>query len=154
MKVFLLAVTILLLINRIRSTPRMLSKTLYENNTQKAIDKLKKQIDGIETMSNKEDVLKITQYIVAVLVWLYAMLIIIYYILVGNRFQSNATMLMLTAIQIVTMFIGTKMTLKEFDMVNPENMNNNIKYHRYWFLFNVVLDYVYYPITIYLLLNV
>lgn len=153
MKVFLLAVTILLLINRIRSTPRMLSKTLYENNTQKAIDKLKKQIDGIETMSNKEDVLKITQYIVAVLVWLYAMLIIIYYILVGNRFQSNATMLMLTAIQIVTMFIGTKMTLKEFDMVNPENMSNNIKYHRSWFLFNVALDYVYYPMTICLLLN-
>mgnify|MGYP003319374115 CR=1 FL=1 len=153
MKVFLLAVTILLLINRIRSTPRMLSKTLYENNTQKAIDKLKKQIDGIETMSNKEDVLKIAQYLVAVLVWLYALLIIIYYILVGNRFPSNATMLMLTAIQIVTMFIGTKMTLKEFDMVNPENMSNNIKYHRSWFLFNVVLDYVYYPITICLLLN-
>lgn len=149
MKVFLLAVTILLLINRIRSTPRMLSKTLYENN----IDKLKKQIDGIETMSNKEDVLKIAQYLVAVLVWLYAMLIIIYYILVGNRFQSNATMLMLTAIQIVTMFIGTKMTLKEFDMVNPENMSNNIKYHRSWFLFNVALDYVYYPMTICLLLN-
>lgn len=153
MKVFLLAITILLLINRIRSTPRMLSKTLYENNNQKAIDKLKKQIDDIEIMSNKEDVLKITQCLVVVLVWLYSVLVIIYYILVGNRFPSNTTMLMLTALQIVTMFIGTKMTLKEFDMVNLENMNNNIKYHRSWFLFNVVLDYIYYPMTIYLLLT-
>ena len=152
MKVFLLAVTILFLINRIRSTPRMLSKALYESGAQQSIDKVRKQIDNIETLANKEDVLKITQGIVAVIAWLYSILIIIYYILIGNRFQSNKAMLILTALQIVTMFIGTKMSLKEFDFVNLENMSNK-KFHRSWFLFNVILDYVYYPMTIYLLMS-
>lgn len=152
MKVFLLAVTILLLINRIRSTPRMLSRILYENSTQQAIDKVRKQIDDIKTISSKEDVLKLVQCIVVVLAWLYSILIIIYYILIGNKFQSNEVMLILTALQIVTMFIGTKMSIKEFDFVNVDNMSNK-KFHRSWFLFNVMLDYIYYPMTIYLLLN-
>lgn len=153
MKVFLLAVTILLLINRIRSTPRMLSKTLYKNNTQQAIDKAKKKIEDIDINEiNKEDILKITQSIVVVCAWLYSMLIIIYYTLVGNRFSSNAIMLILTALQIVTMFIGTKMSLRDFNFVDLDNVSNN-KFHRFWFLFNVLLDYVYYPMTIYLLLT-
>lgn len=152
MKVFLLAVTILLLISRIKSTPRALSKTLYENNLQNNMTKFRKQIDDIETTSDKNTVLQVTQYIIAVLVWLYSLLIIVYYILIGNRFQTHTMMLILTALQIVTMFISTKRTIKEFDLVNIENMNN-VTFHRSWFLFNVVLDYVYYPMTIYLLLN-
>lgn len=152
MKVFLLAVTILLLISRIKSTPRELSKTLYENNLQNNMTKFKKQIDDIETMSDRNTVLQVTQYIIAVLVWLYSLLIIVYYILIGNRFQTHTMMLILTALQIVTMFISTKRTIKEFDLVNIENMSN-VTFHRSWFLFNVVLDYVYYPMTIYLLLN-
>lgn len=151
MKVFLLAVTILLLIGRIKSTPRALSKTLYENNLQKNVVKFNKQIDDIETTSDKNTVLQVTQYIVAVLVWLYSLLIIVYYILIGNRFQTHTMMLILTALQIVTMFISTKRTIKEFDLVNIENMNN-VTFHRSWFLFNMILDYIYYPMTICLLL--
>ena len=151
MKVFLLAVTILLLINRIKSTPRALSKTLYEANLQKNVTKIRKQIDDIETESDKNTVLQITQYIIIALVWLYSLLIVIYYILVGNRFQTNTSMLMLTAIQIVTMFISTRRTLKEFDLVNVESLNN-AKFYRLWFLFNMILDYIYYPMTICLLL--
>lgn len=152
MKVFLLAVTILLLICRIKSTPRALSKTLYENNLQKNVVKLSKQIDDIETTSDKNTVLQVTQYIVAILVWLYSLLIIVYYILIGNRFQTHTMMLILTALQIVTVFISTKRTIKEFDLVNIENMNN-VTFHRSWFLFNMILDYIYYPMTICLLLT-
>lgn len=153
MKVFLLAVTILLLINRVRSTPRMLSKTLYENDAQQTIDKVKNQINNsIKTIEDKALVLKTVQVLTVVLAWLFSILIIIYYILIGNRFSSNTLMLTLTALQIVTMFIGTKMSANEFDFVNIDNMSNK-KFHRSWFLFNVMLDYVYYPMTIYLLLN-
>lgn len=152
MKVFLLAVTILLLICRIKSTPRALSKTLYENNLQKNVAKLSKQIDDIETTSDKNTVLQVTQYIVAILVWLYSLLIIVYYILIGNRFQTHTMMLILTALQIVTVFISAKRTIKEFDLVNIENMNN-VTFHRSWFLFNMILDYIYYPMTICLLLT-
>lgn len=152
MKVFLLAVTILLLISRIKSTPRMLSKTLYEANLLKSVTKLKKQIDDIETTSDKNTVLQITQYIIVALVWLYSLLIVIYYILVGNRFQTNTMMLMLTALQIVTMFISTRNTVKEFDLTNIESMNN-VQFRRSWLLFNMILDYIYYPMTICLLLT-
>lgn len=151
MKVFLLAVTILLLIGRVKSTPRTLSRTLYESNLQKNVAKLKKQIDDIETVSDKNTVLQITQYIIVALVWLYSLLIIIYYILIGNRFQTNTAMLMLTALQIVTMFISTRNTVKEFDLINIENMNN-AQFRRSWILFNMILDYIYYPMTICLLL--
>lgn len=152
MKVFLLAATILLLISRVKSTPRTLSRTLYESNLQKNVAKLKKQIDDIETMSDKNTVLQITQYIIVALVWLYSLLIIIYYILIGNRFQTNTMMLMLTALQIVTMFISTRNTVKEFDLTNIENMNN-AQFRRSWLLFNMILDYIYYPMTICLLLS-
>lgn len=152
MKVFLLAVTILLLISRVKSTPRTLSRTLYESNLQKNVAKLKKQIDDIETMSDKNTVLQITQYIIVALVWLYSLLIIIYYILIGNRFQTNTMMLMLTALQIVTMFISTRNTVKEFDLTNIESMNN-VQFRRSWLLFNMILDYIYYPMTICLLLT-
>ena len=152
MKVFLLAVTILLLLSRIKSTPRMLSKTLYEANLQKSVTKLKKQIDDIETTSDKNTVLQITQYIIVALVWLYSLLIVIYYILAGNRFQTNTMMLMLTALQIVTMFISTRNTVKEFDLTNIESMNN-VQFRRSWLLFNMILDYIYYPMTICLLLT-
>lgn len=152
MKVFLLAVTILLLIGRVKSTPRTLSRTLYESNLQKNVAKLKKQIDDIETMSDKNTVLQITQYIIVALVWLYSLLIIIYYILIGNRFQTNTMMLMLTALQIVTIFISTRNIVKEFDLTNIENMNNS-QFRRSWLLFNIILDYIYYPMTICLLLS-
>lgn len=152
MKVFLLAVTILLLLSRIKSTPRMLSRTLYEANLQKSVTKLKKQIDDIETTSDKNTVLQITQYIIVALVWLYSLLIVIYYILIGNRFQTNTMMLVLTALQIVTMFISTRRTVKEFDLTNIESMNN-VQFRRSWLLFNMILDYIYYPITICLLLT-
>lgn len=153
MKVFLLAITILLLINRIRSTPRMLSKTLYENSAQQGIDEVIKKINNVKTVEEKETVMAITQIIVKALAWLYSTIVVIYYMLIGSAFQSNSMIVMLTAIQIVTMFIGTRMSLKEFDFVNPENMRNETHFHRHWFLFNVVLDYAYYPMIIYLLLN-
>lgn len=153
MKVFLLAITILLLINRIRSTPRMLSKTLYENSAQQGIDEVIKKINNVKTVEEKDAVMAITQIIVKALAWLYSTIVVIYYMLIGNAFQSNSMIIMLTAIQIVTMFIGARMALKEFDFVNPENMRNEVHFHRCWFLFNVVLDYAYYPMIIYLLLN-
>lgn len=152
MKVFLLAITILLLISRIKSTPRMLSKTLYENDSQKSIDKVRKQIDDIKTTLDKETVLKVVQYTTVAIAWLYSTFVVIYYMLIGNRFQSNTVMLILTSWQIVTMLIGTRMAIKDFDFVNLENMSNK-KFHRSWFLFNVILDYIYYPMTICLLLT-
>lgn len=152
MKVFLLAITILLLINRIKSTPKMLSKTLYENDSQKSIDKVRKQIDDIKTTLDKETVLKVVQYTTVAIAWLYSTFVVIYYMLIGNRFQSNTVMLILTSWQIVTMLIGTRMAIKDFDFVNLDNMSNK-KFHRSWFLFNVILDYIYYPMTICLLLT-
>lgn len=152
MKVFLLAVTIMMLIGRIKATPKNLSKTLYKNSLQKSVDNLKKTVDNIKVESNKEAVLSITQSIINVFIWLWSLLIIVYYILIGNRFSSNATMLMLSAIQIITVLVSTKAVFKNFNLLNIPSIEN-IKFDRYWLLFNVILDYVYYPMTIYLLMT-
>lgn len=144
MKVFLLVVTILLLISRIKSTPKMLSKTIYESGLSKSYDEMKKQIDGKD-----EELLSIVRIVTIVLVWLFAMLITVYYILIGNRFSSNMIMVVLSGLQITTMFLSTRRAMKEFDFVN---FDINGKFRRSWFLFNTILDYVYYPMAIYLLI--
>lgn len=143
MKIFLLAITILLLISRIKSTPRMLSKTLYRVNLSKALDKQKKLLE-----SKDESYVTVLHGVSAVTVLLLQALIIAYYLLVGNRFHSNTMMLILTALQIVTVFItcGKQLNKKLFSL----NIDDH-KFHRFYFLFNVVLDYIYYPMTIYLL---
>ena len=146
MKVFLLATTILLLISRIKSTPRMLSKTLYRANLSNELDKQKKAFEG-----EREDFVALVKGASVVMVLLCQAFVFVYYLLVGNRFSSNIMMLILTALQIVTIFITTtKMTL------NTNAFSQNVddhKFHRLYFLFNVVLDYIYYPMTIYLLLT-
>ena len=144
MKIFLLAVTILFLIVRIKSTPRMLSKKLYYANLSKSLDKQKKSLEGKE-----EDYITLANGVAVVIALLLQLLMIIYYSLMGNRFSSNTIMLILSALQIVTIFITCITEL------NKKTFSTNIedhKFHRFYRLFNVVLDYIYYPMGIYLLI--
>ncbi len=143
MKIFLLAITILLLISRIKSTPRMLSKTLYYADLSKSLDKQKKLLEGKD-----EIYVTVAHGVSVVIVLLFQALIIAYYLLVGNRFSFNTMMLILTALQIVTVFVtcGKQLNKNSFS----QNIDDH-KFHRFYFLFNVILDYIYYPMTIYLL---
>lgn len=144
MRIFLLAITILLLISRIKSTPRMLSKTLYYAKLSKILDNNKKAEEGKD-----ENIITIVHSISMAITLLVEALMIVYYLLVGNRFLSNTVILILTALQIVTVFITCRKHLN----VNAFSQNiEDYKFYRFYFLFNVVLDYIYYPMVIYLLI--
>lgn len=147
MKVFLLAITILLLICRIKSTPRTLSKTLYQASLVKSLNKQKESIERIKNENGEEGV-ELTKAAAIIIVLLLYVLMVVYYSLIGNRFSSNTTMLCLSAIQILTVFITCKMELN--GNVFSQNVEDH-KFHRFYRLFNLILDYVYYPMAIYLL---
>lgn len=143
MKIFLLAITILLLFFRIKSTPRMLSKKLYYENLSKALEKQKEA-----TQKLSEDLTTTLLGTSVIITLILQALMIVYYLLIGNRLSSNVMMLVLTALQIATIFITC------IEQLNKNLFSQNIedhKFYRLYFLFNVILDYIYYPMTIYLL---
>lgn len=145
MKLFLLVVTILLLLSRIKNTPRQLSKTIYFAKLREALEKQK-----IEKEKQGEENYKALQGVAILIVILLDIFFVIYYLLVGNRFSSDVSMLVLSALQIITVFITLKKTFNE--KMLSENIED-YKFYRFYFLFNVILDYIYYPLTIYMLMT-
>lgn len=144
MKIFLLTVTILFLISRIKNTPRMLSKKLYFRKVEKSIESNNKSFDG--KTDDEVNVLKGTAILISLLFQVFC---IIYYMMIGCRFQIEL-MLILTALQIVTVIITTKRTFT--DKLFSQKIED-YTFYRWYFLFNIVLDYIYYPLTIYMLLK-
>lgn len=144
MKIFLLAITILLLISRIKSTPRVLSKTLYYRSLSKLLEKQK----TLEK-DKDEDYVRLLFCISKIIIVLVYILTIVYYLLIGSMFSSSKILLVLTAVQIVTVFISCGKQLNEKAL--SLDINDH-KFHRFDFLFNVILDYIYYPMVIYLLI--
>lgn len=145
MKIFLLVVTILMLLHRIKQTPRMLSKTIYRAKMREALEKQK-----IETEKRSEENVSALQGAAILIVLLLDIFFVIYYLLVGNRFSSDIAMMILSALQIITVFITLK---KNFNGKMFSQDIEDYKFHRLYFLFNVILDYIYYPLTIYMLIT-
>ena len=145
MKLFLLVVTILLLLSRIKNTPRQLSKTIYFAKLREALEKQK-----TEKKKQGEENYKALQGAAILIVILLDIFFVVYYLLVGNRFSSDVSMLVLSALQIITVFITLKKTFNE--KMLSENIED-YEFYRFYFLFNVILDYIYYPLTIYMLMT-
>lgn len=145
MKIFLLVVTILMLLHRIKQTPRMLSKTIYRAKMLEALNKQK-----VEMEKQSEENVSAMQGAAILIVLLLDIFLVIYYLLVGNRFSSDITMMVLSALQIITVFITLK---KNFNGKMFSQDIEDYKFHRLYFLFNVILDYIYYPLTIYMLIT-
>lgn len=144
MKIFLLAVTILFLISRIKNTPEMLSKKLYFKKVEKAIESNNKSFNG-----KSDDEVNILKGTAILILLLFQMFYIIYYMIIGCRYQTEL-ILILTALQIVTVIITTKRAFT--DKLFSQNIED-YKFYRWFFLLNIILDYVYYPLTIYMLLK-
>lgn len=145
MKLFLLVITILLLLSRIKNTPRQLSKTIY-------FEKLRKSLENNKSIKEEQgelnyEAIKGVAILITILLNIF---FIIYYLLVGNKFSYDMKMFILSALQIITVFITLKKTF------NGKMLSENIedyKFYRFYFLFNVILDYIYYPLTIYMLMT-
>ena len=143
MKILALAILIILLFCRIKGTPNMLSKRLYMKRMQKCIDKNKESFKDMD-----EEHKKSAQSLAIILTWMLEIFFIIFYIVLGTKLDTTY-MLVLSALQVFTC-IYTGVT-----QVNTSAFSQNIedfKFYRWYFLFNVILDYMYYPVAIYMLL--
>ena len=144
MKTFLLIVTILLLISRVSSTPRNLSKKAYEKYIEK---ETKSMADNFAKKNENE--LFTFKFVTCLLVFLFAIFMFWYYLHIGGRF-SNKILYVMSVVQASTVIMSSwkDLSSKSFS-TNPEDH----KFDRWYTLFNVILDYVYYPMVIYMLLQ-
>lgn len=140
MKIFALVILFLLLFNRIKTTPSMLSKRLYRKRMQKTIDK-----------QGKEEISGTMQGAAILLVLLMELFLIIFYGVLGGSIGTT-TFIVLSALQIVTCIWTTLRNLADFKSAFSKNIDD-YKFYRWYFMFNVVLDYIYYPLAIYMLLK-
>lgn len=142
MKIFLLVISILLLILRIRQTPKHISKSVYIRSVEKSVDDY---IEVIENQTKKENAtMKVFSTAICIVIDLFY---VWYYWYIGSKFQP---LLALSVIQIVTVIISFVFAAKQ-GLYSTDV--NTYKFRRWYFLFNVLVDYIYYPMAIYLLMT-
>ena len=130
---------------RIKETPKLLSEKIYHKKIQEA---LKKNQESLSKLSEKEFVFaKHATFFIGTLLYLF---FAFYYYFITCRFPTNAVVCALSALQIGTVFINLVQNVK----VGVFNQNiEDYKFYRGYFLFNVILDYIYYPLTLYMLIT-
>ena len=143
MKILALTILIILLFCRVKNTPSMLSRKLYMNRMQKSIDKNK------ESLKNMDETQQAAAKLGAlIIVWVLEILFSIFYIVLGTKLGTTY-MLILSALQVFTcLYSAVKQAIMSAFSENIEDF----KFYRWYFLFNVILDYMYYPVAIYMLL--
>jgi uncharacterized protein YqhQ len=144
MKIFLLLITLLLFILRVYGTPRMISKKAF---FKKLNESLKKNDENFKDRTDKE--VKITKHFALTVVGLLQFMLAIFYMAIGARINITYFTI-LTLIQILTV-IYTSITQLNMNAFSQDMKHH--KFHRWYFLFNVILDYIYYPLAFYLLIK-
>lgn len=79
------------------------------------------------------------------------LLLIVFYIVLGNKIGTTEFIVM-SALQVFTCLWSLGVNLSEIKTAFSYNVED-FKFHRFQLLFNVVLDYIYYPWAIYMLLK-
>lgn len=145
MKTFLLIFTILFFFQRIKSAPRFLSKKMYKKYVQKGIATMQETLAENSSISTDDYKAIIVALSVAAYIFCF-----VFYLLLASRFSDITFLYILSVLQSVTVIISAWRDIKE----NPfsENVEDH-KFYRMYFLFNVILDYIYYPAVIYMLLK-
>lgn len=145
MTIFLVTITALLFILRLKGIPKMLSKKVYMKKMQECIDK---NILSFEKAKDEKaiELIKITALVFG---FIFECVLALYYIVLGTNI-GVIYFTILTVLQILTVFeTGRRqLNMKAFSL-NIEDY----KFYRWYFMFNVVLDLIYYPLAIYLLLK-
>ena len=144
MKILALTILFILLFLRIKGTPSALSKTLWRNKVMKSIEKQKAAYDGKPT----SDAFQGTVIIFAFLAELF---MVIFYIALGSSIGTTEFVI-LSALQVFTCFWNFGTGIMEFKAAFSYNIEDH-KFHRFKSLFNLILDYIYYPLAIYMLLK-
>ena len=142
MKILALTILFVLMFFRIKGTPSALSKTLWRKRMIKQLAKNKENNNG-EPLSDAMQG--------ALIVFFMELFLIIFYIVLGNKIGTTEFIVM-SALQVFTCLWSFCINLSEFKTAFSYNIED-FKFHRFQLLFNVVLDYIYYPWAIYMLLK-
>ena len=153
MKIFLLVMVILLFLKRIKNTPAALSYRVWEKKLIKSLKKFDDTMKESKLKSIKEfgntapiDMGIGIAYLLVVILYV---LFITTYSLIGTTLGSTYLLIM-SAIQIILTLYGMKIGFsKELYSTNIEDY----KFHRIYNLMNVIVDYLYYPVAIWMLLR-
>ncbi len=144
MKILTLTILFILAFSRVKSTPCALSKTLWKNKRIKQLKNNEKQ-NGGKPYSDE------IQGATIFLTFLIELFLIIFYIVLGNKIGTTEFIIM-SALQVFACLWGLCVNINEFKSAFSYNIEEH-KFHRFQLLFNLVLDYVYYPYAIYMLLK-
>ena len=144
MKILALTILFILLFFRIKGTPSALSKTLWCNKMMKSIEKMK-------VAYNNNPPSDTYQGGVVLLAFFIELFLVIFYIVLGSSIGTTE-FIILSALQVFTCFWNFGTDISEFKTAFSYNIDDH-KFHRFKFLFNLILDYIYYPLAIYMLLK-
>lgn len=144
MKIFALTILFILMFFRIKGTPTALSKTLWRKRVIKQLTENKDNNNG----EPPSDMLQVTTILT---VFFMELFLIIFYIVLGNKIGTTEFIVM-SALQVFTCLWSLGVSLSEVKTAFSYNIED-FKFHRFQLLFNVVLDYIYYPWAIYMLLK-
>ncbi len=144
MKILILVIIFILLFRRIKYTPICLSKTLWKKDILKSIEK-NKQID-----IDEDDKTKQRGYAI-ILIFFIQIFLAIFYIILGNKIGTTE-FIILSALQVLSCIWNFINNSKDIMTMFSTNAND-FMFRRFHSLFNVILDYIYYPWAIYMLLK-
>ena len=144
MKILALTILFILMFFRIKGTPSALSKTLWRK-------KIIKQLTKDKENNNGEPLSDAMQGASILIIFFIELFLIIFYIVLGNKIGTTEFIVM-SALQVFTCLWSLGVNLPEVKTVFSYDVEN-FKFHRFQLLFNLVLDYIYYPWAIYMLLK-
>ena len=144
MKILALTILFILVFLRIKNTPSELSKTLWKN-------KMIKQLKNNKEQNNGKPYSDEMQGAAIILTFLLELFLIIFYIVLGNKIGTTEFIIM-SALQVFTCLWCLCVNISEVKNAFSYNVEDH-KFHRFQLLFNLVLDYIYYPYAIYMLLK-
>lgn len=144
MKILILVILFILLFSRIKYTPICLSKTLWKKDVLQSIEK-KKQIN-----IDEDDKTKQIGYAI-ILVFFLQLFFAIFYIVLGNKIGTTE-FIILSALQVISCIWNFINNLQDVTTIYSTDIND-FTYRRFNRLFNLILDYIYYPWAIYMLLK-
>ena len=144
MKILALTILFILMFFRIKGTPSALSKTLWRK-------KIIKQLAKDKENNNGEPLSDAMQGASILIIFFIELFLIIFYIVLGNKIGTTEFIVM-SALQVFTCLWSLGVNLPEVKTVFSYDVET-FKFHRFQLLFNVVLDYIYYPWAIYMLLK-
>lgn len=131
-----------------------LSERIFARKTEQCIVKIKEQIKNIKatTASYPDiDIDKILRYIIFIFVVTSYVFYIVVYLLIAN-YSDNAYTIILSALETIFSWYGmynSPIGDEYFISIDVKDY----KFNRWYNLLNTILDYMYYPICIWMLLK-